>query len=364
MTCRPCSTTWDTAPRTMADAAAYAAEYRSRWLAFVRGYTEADGPGRSALLARVAERGLDAGLAACGTDPSDDAANALVDPADEMTCEHDMVAASGEFDDVRLHLAQPGAALAPVRPRRGAAALRPRGWRELRQPLPRLRPLVVLARPTSTRPARRSTRSCTTSPRVGTAGYATLPEVRPRRRPGALAGRAAAGLPVRGLRRRRDRRRHGGGVCARSSAGFADVYYLADCELEAGELDKLAPYTRGRWAVRHGRYDFGSYSMLARDLVGWDVIESYDELMLANDSCYLVQPLRPGLREDGRPAGATGGACRRPYDDFTPGELRAAGPPPAASTTWSRTRVRAPDLWRILRLLPRRVVLHGVPVGA
>ncbi len=66
----------------MADAAAYTAAYTSRWLAFVRGYTEAVASDRAALLARLVERGLDGGLAACGTDPSDDAANALVDPAD------------------------------------------------------------------------------------------------------------------------------------------------------------------------------------------------------------------------------------------------------------------------------------------
>ena len=72
---------------------------------------------------------------------------------------------------------------------------------------------------------------------------------------------------------------------------FADVYYLADCELAPGELEKLAPYTKGAWGIRHGRYDFGSYSMLAKDLVGWDVIDGYDEVMFANDSCFLVQPL-------------------------------------------------------------------------
>ncbi|WP_107704937.1 rhamnan synthesis F family protein [Nocardioides allogilvus] len=72
---------------------------------------------------------------------------------------------------------------------------------------------------------------------------------------------------------------------------FADVYYLADCELAPGELEKLAPYTQGAWGIRHGRYDFGSYSMLAKDLVGWDVVDGYDELMFANDSCFLVQPL-------------------------------------------------------------------------
>jgi hypothetical protein len=72
---------------------------------------------------------------------------------------------------------------------------------------------------------------------------------------------------------------------------FADVYYLADCEMAPDELAKLEPYTRGRWAIRHGRYDFGSYSMLAKDLVGWDVLDGYDEVLFANDSCYLVQPL-------------------------------------------------------------------------
>lgn len=70
---------------------------------------------------------------------------------------------------------------------------------------------------------------------------------------------------------------------------FADVYYLADCPIDADELAKLEPYTVGRWAERHGKYDFGSYSTLAAELVGWDVIDSYDELILANDSAYLVQ---------------------------------------------------------------------------
>lgn len=72
---------------------------------------------------------------------------------------------------------------------------------------------------------------------------------------------------------------------------FADVYYLADGVLVPGELAKLDGITVGAWGVPHGRYDFGSYSLLARDLVGWDVIETYDELLLANDSCYLLRPL-------------------------------------------------------------------------
>ncbi|HXH79823.1 rhamnan synthesis F family protein [Nocardioides sp.] len=74
-------------------------------------------------------------------------------------------------------------------------------------------------------------------------------------------------------------------------ARHADIYYLADGVLEPGELDKIAGVTKGAWAVPHAAYDFGSFSMLARDLVGWDVIDGYDEVILANDSCYLVRPL-------------------------------------------------------------------------
>lgn len=74
-------------------------------------------------------------------------------------------------------------------------------------------------------------------------------------------------------------------------ARFADVYYLADCVMRPGELQKLDGIVRGAWQVRHGRYDFGSFSMLARELVGWEVIDGYDELLLVNDSSYLVRPL-------------------------------------------------------------------------
>lgn len=81
----------------------------------------------------------------------------------------------------------------------------------------------------------------------------------------------------------------------------ADVYYLADGVLEAGQLDRLAGVTAGAWSIPHGGYDFGSFSMLARDLVGWDRIGSYDELLLANDSCFLVHPLDDVLAAmDGR----------------------------------------------------------------
>lgn len=72
-------------------------------------------------------------------------------------------------------------------------------------------------------------------------------------------------------------------------ARHADVYYLADCHMAQSELDKIAHFTKGAWAERHERYDFGSWSKLAQELVGWDVIERYDELILSNDSGFLMR---------------------------------------------------------------------------
>jgi len=72
---------------------------------------------------------------------------------------------------------------------------------------------------------------------------------------------------------------------------YADIYYLADCHLSDTELAKIRPYTKRAWAFRHGEYDFGSYLRLALDLVGWKKICAYDELLLVNDSAYLIQPL-------------------------------------------------------------------------
>ncbi|WP_017934035.1 CDP-glycerol glycerophosphotransferase family protein [Nocardioides sp. Iso805N] len=70
-----------------------------------------------------------------------------------------------------------------------------------------------------------------------------------------------------------------------------DVFVLYDNYMSPDELAKLADITVGAWAVRHGAYDFGSYSMLARDLVGWDRLAAYDEVLFVNDSCFLVRPL-------------------------------------------------------------------------
>lgn len=77
----------------------------------------------------------------------------------------------------------------------------------------------------------------------------------------------------------------------RDLSRFADVYVLADCDLRPGQLDRLDGLVAGAWARRHGAHDFGSWSLLARELVGWSALEQYDEVLLANDSCWLLRPL-------------------------------------------------------------------------
>lgn len=80
-------------------------------------------------------------------------------------------------------------------------------------------------------------------------------------------------------------------VYLKELARHADVFYLADCEMSQTELAKLDGIVKGAWAERHGAYDFGSYSRLASQYVGWDKLTSYDEVVLVNDSAFLVSEL-------------------------------------------------------------------------
>ena len=71
----------------------------------------------------------------------------------------------------------------------------------------------------------------------------------------------------------------------RGLARVADrILFLSDCELRAGEAAKLEGLAELVFAGRHGEYDFGSWKRglahLNYDLAGWD------ELILANNSCY------------------------------------------------------------------------------
>ena len=74
---------------------------------------------------------------------------------------------------------------------------------------------------------------------------------------------------------------------------FADIYYLAECNMPQRELDKLKPYVKEAYAYKHGKYDFGSWQELIYK-IGWKRLSQYDELILANDSCFApVFPLEP-----------------------------------------------------------------------
>ncbi len=70
---------------------------------------------------------------------------------------------------------------------------------------------------------------------------------------------------------------------------YADIYYLSDGSLDEKQLGLIKPYVKNAWILNHKKYDFGSYSELAKNFVGWDEIEKYDELILANDSCFCLQ---------------------------------------------------------------------------
>jgi len=78
---------------------------------------------------------------------------------------------------------------------------------------------------------------------------------------------------------------------------FADVYFLGDCIYSTGELEKLKPYVKGAWGEPHKLYDFGSWSKLAKHYVGWNKIDKYDELILVNDSAYLMHSFDAVFKE-------------------------------------------------------------------
>lgn len=73
---------------------------------------------------------------------------------------------------------------------------------------------------------------------------------------------------------------------------IADVYYCADNDLPESEATKISDVVKGVFTGKHSKYDFGSWGKII-DSLGWDFIETYDELILANDSCF--GPLFPLL---------------------------------------------------------------------
>ncbi|MDR1026321.1 MAG: hypothetical protein LBL47_02875 [Lactobacillus sp.] len=66
---------------------------------------------------------------------------------------------------------------------------------------------------------------------------------------------------------------------------FCDVYFYTDNPICEEELAKVRPFTKYAAGHRYGRYDFGSWSLLIKE-IGYDKLEQYDELILTNDSCF------------------------------------------------------------------------------
>ena len=76
-------------------------------------------------------------------------------------------------------------------------------------------------------------------------------------------------------------------------AKYADIYYMADGPVVRNtDIDRILSYCKNAYFISHGKYDFGSYSELSKNYVGWDVLEEYDELIFANDSCFCVQEFK------------------------------------------------------------------------
>ena len=67
---------------------------------------------------------------------------------------------------------------------------------------------------------------------------------------------------------------------------LADIIYVADCEMPETELNKVKDYTIKAISERHGEYDFGSYKRGYIYAKENNILETYDYLILCNDSVY------------------------------------------------------------------------------
>ena len=75
---------------------------------------------------------------------------------------------------------------------------------------------------------------------------------------------------------------------------YADIYYMADGTMDENNpcIGELLKICKEIFFIQHGKYDFGSYSELAKEYVGWETIAQYDELIFTNDSNMCVQDFK------------------------------------------------------------------------
>lgn len=309
-------------------------DYRTRWLAFSERFLDADREGRRRLAAEAVEHGLAPGEPSSGFDPT---------AAQRAAAEGAVIRVAGLFDALGYYVHNQDLRWSLCGHHEELEHFVTKGWKELRHPSPDfdmwsywcehldatredINPVVHFAVE-----GRRA--GLSTLPRLETIESPGPPEPdHSPRRVCLFAGYDPDGVVDDTVV-----------TYLADLSRFADVYYLADCELAPEQLEKLAPYTVAAWGIRHGRYDFGSYSMLAKDLVGWDVIDGYDELMLANDSCFLVQPLdRVFAKMDATTCDWWG--LQATYDDFDDRAFQALGRPLGLDEVGEH--MRELSLWR------------------
>ena len=73
------------------------------------------------------------------------------------------------------------------------------------------------------------------------------------------------------------------------------IIFVSDCILSADELKKIDHVVFHTICEEHGEYDFGSYKRGIFFIE--NSLENYDELIILNDSCYLISSLEPIFKE-------------------------------------------------------------------
>lgn len=71
----------------------------------------------------------------------------------------------------------------------------------------------------------------------------------------------------------------------------AKIVFVSDSNLSNEELEKIKDFTVKIIAKHHGEYDFGSYKIGFEYCLNSGILDDFDELIFANDSCYA--PLAP-----------------------------------------------------------------------
>lgn len=71
----------------------------------------------------------------------------------------------------------------------------------------------------------------------------------------------------------------------------AKIVFVSDSDLSNEELEKIKNSTVKNIAKHHGEYDFGSYKIGFEYCLNSGILDDFDELIFANDSCYA--PLAP-----------------------------------------------------------------------